>query len=146
NPTEEQLSRLAPPFNELGLPAASWHFDCLKACGGLRSTANDLLTYAEAAIGRRDSRLSPAFELAMQPFRQTEGERATGLGWFVRPMPVPRGEPPCRLVWHGGGTGGYRTFLGLLPERGAAIVVLANSAEGVDPDLTWPVMKAILRH
>ncbi|MDQ3331012.1 MAG: beta-lactamase family protein [Planctomycetota bacterium] len=150
DPTEEQLSRLAPPFKANGTAAHIWHFKCLKSCGGLRSTADDLLTYAEAALGRTETSLKPAFDVAMQPWRQTcEGERAIGFGWYVQPMDLPRktngASRSGRLIWHGGATGGYRTFLGLLPECDSAIVVLSNSTESVDPALTWPVMKAIAR-
>lgn len=148
-PNEEQRSRMAPPFKALGIPTNNWHFDCLKACGGLRSTANDLLAYAEAAMGQTPSSLEPAFELAMQPWRETVNDRSIGLGWYVQPMAMTEGVPrlpETRLVWHSGGTGGYRTFLGLMPERRCAIVVLSNStAGGIDPGVTWPVMRALLR-
>lgn len=146
--TEEQLARLAPPFRANGWRAHNWHFDCLKACGGLRSTADDLLTYAEAALGRAETPLRPAFELATQPWRQTcEGERSVGLGWFVQPIrdPDQSSAAPGRLIWHGGATGGYRTFLGLLPERGCAVVILSNSAADVDPALVTPLVRGLMR-
>ncbi|MGC1275669.1 MAG: serine hydrolase domain-containing protein [Planctomycetaceae bacterium] len=147
-PTAEQQSRLAPPFDD-GTAAQTWHFDSLKACGGLRSTADDMLAYAEAAMNRKASPLRPAFKLAMEPWRQTcIDQRSIGLGWFVQPMPMPAGvprAPATRLVWHGGATGGYRTFLGLMPERNSAIIVLSNSTAEIDPALTWPVMHALLR-
>lgn len=145
---EADLGRLAPPFEADGAAAHSWHFDCLKACGGLRSNANDLLTYAEAALGRTDTPLRPAFDLAMQPWRQVcEAERSVGLGWFTEPMHLPDESAARRgrLVWHGGGTGGYRTFLGLLPERGSALVILSNSAADVDPHLTRPLLLGLVR-
>jgi CubicO group peptidase (beta-lactamase class C family) len=44
-------------------------------------------------------------------------------------LPFKRGP---RLVWHNGGTGGYRSFVGFIREREAAVVVLANSAKSVD--------------
>ncbi len=44
-------------------------------------------------------------------------------------LPFKRGP---RLVWHNGGTGGYRSFVGFTPETEAAVVVLANSAKSVD--------------
>jgi len=31
------------------------------------------------------------------------------------------------IVWHNGGTGGYRTFLGLAPSRRVAVIVMTNS-------------------
>ena len=37
------------------------------------------------------------------------------------------------IVWHNGGTGGYRTFIGLVPSKQLAVVVMTNSAgEGAD--------------
>ncbi len=44
-------------------------------------------------------------------------------------LPFKRGP---RFVWHNGGTGGYRSFVGFTPETQAAVVVLANSAKSVD--------------
>ena len=141
--------RKVPGFKTDGMPAHAWNFDCLKACGGLNSNAEDMLHYAEATMGMRDTPLRGACALAMQPWRETcEGERSIGLGWYVQPMSIPPGvplQPETRLVWHGGATGGYRSFLGLMPEREAALVVLSNSTADVDPPLTWPVLKALLR-
>jgi CubicO group peptidase (beta-lactamase class C family) len=37
------------------------------------------------------------------------------------------------MVWHNGGTGGYRSFAGFVKESRTAVVVLANSTEEVDP-------------
>ncbi len=37
------------------------------------------------------------------------------------------------IVWHNGGTGGYRTFLGFVPSERRAVVVLTNST-GVGAD------------
>ena len=154
---ESADDRLAPPFTAEGSTAHTWRFDCLKACGGLRSTADDMLTYAEAAaVGRSDTPLRAAFERAAQPWRQTcDGDQAIGFGWYTQPLGVdetskpesPDGGPrtPARLVWHGGATGGYRAFLGLLPEHGSAVVVLSNSTAAVDPALTWPTIRAIVR-
>jgi len=42
-----------------------------------------------------------------------------GIAWLTG----PRGN-----VWHNGGTGGYRSFMGFSPLRREAVVVLANAA------------------
>jgi len=56
--------------------------------------------------------------------------RKVMLGWqYQRLYPFKRGP---RFVWHNGGTGGYRSFVGFTPETEAAVVVLANSAKSVD--------------
>jgi len=36
------------------------------------------------------------------------------------------------MIWHNGGTWGFRSFAGFVPARGVAVVVLANTARGVD--------------
>jgi hypothetical protein len=37
-----------------------------------------------------------------------------------------------RLIWHNGGTGGYRSFIGFVRESRCAVAVLSNSANDVD--------------
>jgi CubicO group peptidase (beta-lactamase class C family) len=49
-----------------------------------------------------------------------------GLGWHIRNL------PGRKIVWHNGGTGGYRTFAGFDPASRRGVVVLTNSAEGHD--------------
>ena len=50
-----------------------------------------------------------------------------GLGWIV----VSRPKHP-RVVWHNGGTWGFRSFAGFAPEPRSAAVVLSNTARSVD--------------
>ena len=38
------------------------------------------------------------------------------------------------IIWHNGGTGGYRTFMGFDPEARAGVVVLANASTPAGPD------------
>ena len=49
-----------------------------------------------------------------------------GLNWFTAH------QGPVEIVWHNGGTGGYRSFLGLDKPHQRAVVVLTNSVNGVD--------------
>lgn len=50
-PTGEQRSRLARGHDAASEPTGPWDFASLEACGGLRSTADDLLRYAAANLG-----------------------------------------------------------------------------------------------
>ena len=36
------------------------------------------------------------------------------------------------MLWHNGATGGYRSFIGFVPETGTGVAVLCNSAIDVD--------------
>jgi len=40
--------------------------------------------------------------------------------------------PGGTALWHNGGTGGYRTFVGFVAETRVGVAVLSNSANGVD--------------
>ena len=123
--TDGQRRRFPRPHEGDGTPTPPWTFATLGACGGLRSTADDLLTLADACLGRGPVDLSPAFASATSP-RESARRGRVGLCWFTDDLPTGR------MVWHNGGTGGSRSFLGVLPDRGAAVVVLANCGAPVD--------------
>ena len=98
--------------------------------GGVRSTVNDLLRYARFHLGDgttpHGARLMPAVALAAmrEPRVPTGGRGAVGLSWFLD----ERGGVP--IAGHGGATVAHMSLLLLVPERGAAVVVLTNGANG----------------
>ena len=51
------------------------------------------------------------------------------LGWHI--SKTPSGQ---EIIWHNGGTGGYRSFIGFDPKKRAGVVVLSNrfTTAGVD--------------
>jgi CubicO group peptidase (beta-lactamase class C family) len=99
--------------------------------GGVRSTANDLLRYARFHLGDGTApdgtRLVPAAALAaMREPRVRVGPAGhVGLAWFLD----ERGG--VRIAGHGGATVAHMSQLTLVPERGAAFVILTNGANGV---------------
>ena len=54
------------------------------------------------------------------------GGTRVGLGWHI--SKGAEGD----VVWHNGGTGGYRTFAGFVKATGKGVVVLTNSTKGAD--------------
>jgi CubicO group peptidase (beta-lactamase class C family) len=90
---------------------ANWDFPTLAGAGALRSTANDLLTFLAATMGYTKTPLAPAMA-AMLSVRRPTGRPGLeiGLGWHIR----TEGDP---VIWHNGGTGGYRTFVGYDPKK-----------------------------
>ena len=106
---------------------ANWDLTTLAGAGALRSTTNDMLTFAEANLGLRESVLNEALaatHVARRPFPAPNME--IGLGWIIRT------EHDRTILWHNGGTGGYRSFVGFDPASRNAVVVLSNSAFSVD--------------
>jgi CubicO group peptidase (beta-lactamase class C family) len=119
--------RNADGDNRRGRSVPHWHLCALAGAGGLRSTVNDLLRFLELQLNEPATRLARAA-------RDTHGSRATrgrleqGLGWVSLPL---RGDAR-RVLWHKGGTGSFRSFLGFVPDTGVGVVVLSNSARSVD--------------
>jgi len=94
--------RMSTGHTALLAPVPNWDLPTLAGAGGLRSSANDMLTFL-AAVGRAE----------------------IGLGWFIFPT------DGREIAWHNGGTGGFRAFAGYDPEGRTGVVVLSN-AGGVD--------------
>ncbi len=80
-------------------------------------------------MGIKESKLRPAMEATQKPRRDAgrEGVRI-GLGWIVMKLPKIDQE----VIWHNGGTGGYRSFIGFVKSTKTAVVVLNNSDASVD--------------
>jgi D-alanyl-D-alanine-carboxypeptidase/D-alanyl-D-alanine-endopeptidase len=124
---------LVQGHNRAGKPVASWDFGALPGMGGLRSTMNDMLTFAAASLSQertdlklamRDSHrgLRPTGEVPAYPgMRSAFRQGRVGFNWFIsRP-----GER--RITWTVGLTGGCSSFLGLDMEARRAVVVLTNT-------------------
>jgi CubicO group peptidase (beta-lactamase class C family) len=106
--------------DEQGKVVPNWDLDALAGAGAIRSTANDMLKFADANLHPERGPLERAMAFAHQ-VRAKAGPMGIGLNW----LSLYAGADT--IVWHNGGTGGYRTYLGLLPSRKMAVVVLTNS-------------------
>jgi serine-type D-Ala-D-Ala carboxypeptidase/endopeptidase len=111
--------RLAPPFNAALEPETNWDFKALAGAGAVRSTARDLLKFAKANLAD-DGPLTKAFRLAQTQHCDANSGQAMGLGWHIARDGITR--------WHNGMTGGYHTWLAIVPGRRIAVVVLSNTA------------------
>ena len=121
--------RLAPGHNPQGERVPNWDIPTLAGAGAIRSTANDLLTFLAANLGYMKSPLAPAMASMLRTRRPTTiPNTEVGLGWHITKV----GDR--ELVWHNGGTGGYRAYMGMDPKKRTGVVVLSNmnTAAGVD--------------
>lgn len=119
---------LALGHDTYGGLAANWDLPTLAGAGGLRSTANDMLVFAAANLSRATGEPFAATDSTHRPRRQVgESADSIGMGWHV----FHRGGRT--ITAHNGGTGGYRSFLGLDLEAGRAVSLLTNTGgEGLD--------------
>jgi CubicO group peptidase (beta-lactamase class C family) len=125
-PDSEQAQRQADGHGRRGRTTGHWQVAGLPGAGALRSTAADVLTFLQAQLHPDDTPLGPAIALT-QPERRPGGRLGIGLGWLRVPI-----EDDRVLLWHNGGTGGFRSFAGFVPDTGVAAVVLANDLRSVD--------------
>ncbi|HEY2357025.1 MAG TPA: serine hydrolase [Phenylobacterium sp.] len=123
-------ARLAKGHDAALQPAANWDLPTLVGAGGLRSDAKDILTFLGAELGYVDTPVKSAMKAQLGPRRPAGSPVMTvALGWHIL---SPPGKDP--IVWHNGGTGGYRTFMGFDAKTGVGVVVLTNAATATGGD------------
>lgn len=121
--TDTMRAHLAPGHDEKGKPAKNWDIDALAGAGAIRSTANDMLRYLKANMNEGASPLGAAMKFAQQPRAEMGKEMRIGLAWMTTSK---------NIVWHNGGTGGYRSFIGFTTDGKHGVVVLTNAEMQVD--------------
>jgi len=116
--------RLAPGHNAAGERTANWTTPGIPAAGALRSSVADLLTFLEANVRPPNGVLGRAIRESHIPRFEIDAGWQIGLGWQIF-----RDYFGSTIIWHGGGTGGYRSFVGINAQNGTGVVVLTNSRE-----------------
>jgi CubicO group peptidase (beta-lactamase class C family) len=120
-------AHLALGHDEQGALTPNWDLDALAGAGAIRSTTIDMLKFAAANARPDRGPLGPAMAFAQQERAPAGPQQTIGLNWITSHV---YGDT---IVWHNGGTGGYRTMIALAPSRRMAVVVMTNSAgEGAD--------------
>jgi serine-type D-Ala-D-Ala carboxypeptidase/endopeptidase len=127
--TPEMKARLAAGHNPAMEPTENWDLPTLAGAGALRSDANDMLTFIAANLGYKQSPLALAMAAMLKVRRPTsQPGMEIALGWHII---TANGK---EIVWHNGGTGGYRSYMGFDPKARVGVVLLSNAGTpaGVD--------------
>lgn len=124
--TDLQRSRLAPGHAN-GKVVANWDIPTLAGAGALRSTPSDMAKYLTALLDPPDTRIGRAIRLAREPRASLTEPMRIGLAWIAR-----KSDGGKDLIWHNGGTGGYRSFIGAIPDEKVGLVVLTNANSNPD--------------
>jgi CubicO group peptidase (beta-lactamase class C family) len=144
NLSESQHRRLAPAHDGKGKPTSNWDIPTLAGAGALRSTVQDMLVFMAAQLQPPAGLLGQAIENSHTPqrsqavkisfperlLRRLGGNKedyllytdGIALGWMIGSL----GAGGPQVYWHNGATGGYRAFVGFVPQQGAAVVALHN--------------------
>lgn len=126
--TGETIEGMATGYDSAREPAANWKFDAFAPAGALVTNAEDLAKFIVAASGNSDTSLKPAFEKMLERPGEISQGQSISMGWFITDL--GQGD----IIWHNGGTGGFRSFVGYDKLSGNGVVVLSNMATlaGID--------------
>ena len=117
-------ARLARGHDAKLAPVANWDLPTFAGAGALRSDAKDVLTFLAAELGYTKTPLAAPMAAQLAVRRPTSNP-AMGVALAWHTMATPGRDV---VIWHNGGTGGYRTFMGFDPKTRIGVVVLTNAA------------------
>jgi CubicO group peptidase (beta-lactamase class C family) len=110
-----------PGRSRSGKPREPWTGEAIAPAGGLRATVGDMATLTAALLDG-----SAPGAAALDPVADFSRAVRIGAAWIT--MAVD-GRP---VTWHNGGTGGFRSWLGLDRAAGTGVVVLSATGASVD--------------
>jgi len=122
--SENQKKRLATGYTTSGQSTPPWTFQSFKASEGLKSTAQDLVKFAEAHMGENNSQLTKAFYATHEGRKATNRNKkiVSARGWHII---SPKNYHD--IILHTGNTNGHRSYLAFVKESETAVVILTNS-------------------
>lgn len=123
---EDMKSRLATGHSG-GKPVKNWDLDALAGAGALRSTPLDMVNFIEANLKPAETPISKALRASYKDRLATgTPDLSIGLGWHIW------NKLGTEIIWHNGGTGGYRSACGFSPDKKKGVVLLTNSDFDLD--------------
>src|SRR5262245_8317042 len=125
---------LALGHDARGTVVANWDIPTLAGAGAIRSTAADMLKFLDANLHPERGDIGKALAFAHQERAPAGPSAGIGLNGRLRHTGART------IVWHNGGTGGYRTFAGIEPSRKIGVVVLTNSGGAGADDIGFHLL------
>lgn len=123
NVPSPQLSLLSKGYGADLKQAKHWQLPTLAGAGAIKSNIVDMAQYLQKNLRAKN-------ESTQLTHKQTIGfddqQAKVGLAWFIAE------HQNGKYLWHNGGTGGFRSFMGFDPVNNKGIVILENTANGMD--------------
>jgi CubicO group peptidase (beta-lactamase class C family) len=120
-----------------GRPQQAWTGEALAPAGGIRATIGDMARFTEALLDGSAPGIA-----ALDPLVQFGMGARIGAAWIT--VQVKHQE----ITWHNGGTGGFRSWVGINRKAGTGVVILSATASSVDRQgfrlLTDPSPRSLL--
>ena len=109
------------PRNRSGRVVEPWANEAIAPAGGVRASVADLALLLRAMLDR-----TVAGADAMDPVAPFAGRMRIGAGWLTGPL-LRR-----TVTWHNGGTGGFRSFVGIDRDHQVGVALVSASTRSVD--------------
>lgn len=132
-------TRFATGYDEKGKKTCHWAFPILYSAGAIRSTGADMLRFLKANMGYNGA-LSTSFKKTHEDVTDMMGG-SVGLGWHIDKAGGIMHKME-RIVWHNGGTGGFRSHIAFVPGTNKGMILLAN---GIHEDFDELAMQIMFR-
>ena len=129
-------NKLVKGLNGNGEVVINWDFDVLFGGGGILSSTEDLVKFANAQFNPKNKELA----FTRKPTFDIDESMKIGLGWHI--LKTDKG---FNWVWHNGGTGGYSSSMVIDAEKKNGVIILSNASninDNID-DLCFKLMKQI---
>lgn len=131
--------RMGPGMVAMG--SSEWQLpNHLAGAGAIRSTGSDILRFLKVNMGLIETPIDTAIQRSHQELFERRVHRAIGMNW----QRSFESTITQNIIWHNGGTGGYRSYLGFTEDRQFGVFVLSNTSGDVD-DLAEEILKALVR-
>ena len=123
-------SHMALGHDAQGKVVPLWDLPTFAGAGAIRSNTEDMLKFVAANLHTERGAMGQAMSFAHEA-RGSAGRPSVGIGlnWIIQRAGADT------IIWHNGGTGGYRTFAGFEPSTGMGVVVLTNSGNAGADDI-----------
>jgi CubicO group peptidase (beta-lactamase class C family) len=115
--TENLGNSLVKGHNAAGETVSNWDWDVLFGGGGIVSTTEDLVKFANAQFDPANKELA----LTRKPTFTVDKTTKIGLSWHIISTKNNK-----EIFFHNGGTGGYSSSMIMDMENKTAVIILSN--------------------
>ena len=110
-------NKLVQAYNWKGEETDNWDLAAIAGAGAVLSTAEDLSRYLEWSFVALNNELA----LMSQSSKSIDDVLEIALGWHMI-----KGYTSSPFLWHNGGTGGYKSSMGINLSNRTGVVILSN--------------------
>lgn len=132
---DEQNAILVNGYNERGKRVLNWDVDVFAPALGLKSSLRDMVNTLEWSMGTINEESGTLFDFCQKEwftyYDEYGAKRVIGLGWNINYI-FNSEHTIDKIIWSGGATGGYRSYIGFIENEKIGVVILANTTKNVD--------------